>query len=94
LLLPEPPEPLVLPFPFPLPLPLLLSLGLGVGGGRVTGGHDDSYCGGHRAAPAAEDALLLRAWSRTWRSVPGPLSCPARSLLEFEVVEDGVEGEE
>jgi hypothetical protein len=29
-------------------------------------------------AAAAEDALLLRVWSRTRRPVPGPPSCPTQ----------------
>jgi hypothetical protein len=34
---------------------------------------------GVEAAAAAKGALLLRSWTRTWRSVPGPPSGPARS---------------
>jgi hypothetical protein len=30
-------------------------------------------------AAAAEDTLLLRAWSRTWRPILGPPSYPAQS---------------
>jgi hypothetical protein len=67
------------------PLPLAFVVVVGVRGQRGRGGEglpEDTMIPAAvvaGAATAAEDTLLMRAWSRTRRPVPGPLSCPTRS---------------
>jgi hypothetical protein len=72
-------EPLFLTFHLPLLLPFPSLLGWGQEGEWQL---EDSVVRtevGVVDVATAEDALLLRVWSRTRRPVPGPSSCPSRS---------------